>query len=315
MSILVDRNTKLITQGITGKAGLFHTIRCHDYGTHVVGGVNPRKPGTDIMGFPVYVSVKEAVERTGANTTMIFVPAPYAADAIIEAADAGIQLIVAITEGIPVRDMLQVHQYLKSSNSILIGPNCPGVVTADVAKVGIAPGFIHKKGKIGIVSRSGTLTYEAVYQTTLSGLGQTTAVGIGGDPVHGLNHIEVIRRFEEDPETEGIILIGEIGGTDEEEAAEYIKSNVSKPVAAFIAGASAPKGKRMGHAGAIIRGSGGTASSKIKALENAGVFVATTAADIGNKMCSALLNRTKKCHCTSDPHCDESGNYLVEGSA
>ncbi len=299
MAILVDQNTKVITQGITGKAGLFHTIRCHDYGTNIVGGVNPKKPGTEIAGFPVFESVRDAVERTGANTSMIFVPAPYAADAIVEAADAGIKLIVAITEGIPVRDMLNVHNYLKGSDSILIGPNCPGVTTADVAKVGIAPGFIHKKGKIGIVSRSGTLTYEAVYQTTLSGLGQTTAVGIGGDPVHGLNHIDVIRMFEEDPETEGIILIGEIGGSDEEEAAEFIKSHVSKPVAAFIAGASAPKGKRMGHAGAIIRGSRGTAASKIKALEDANVFVAQTAAEIGGKMCAAMLYHTKKCHCKS----------------
>jgi succinyl-CoA synthetase alpha subunit len=299
MAILVDQNTKVITQGITGKAGLFHTIRCHDYGTNIVGGVNPKKPGTEIAGFPVFGSVRDAVERTGANTSMIFVPAPYAADAIVEAADAGIKLIVAITEGIPVRDMLNVHNYLKGSDSILIGPNCPGVTTADVAKVGIAPGFIHKKGKIGIVSRSGTLTYEAVYQTTLSGLGQTTAVGIGGDPVHGLNHIDVIRMFEEDPETEGIILIGEIGGSDEEEAAEFIKSNVSKPVAAFIAGASAPKGKRMGHAGAIIRGSRGTAASKIKALEDANVFVAQTAAEMGGKMCAAMLYHTKKCHCKS----------------
>ncbi len=297
MAILVDQNTKVITQGITGKAGLFHTIRCHDNGTNIVGGVNPKKPGTEIAGFPVFGSVRDAVERTGANTSMIFVPAPFAANAIVEAADAGIKLIVAITEGIPVRDMLNVHNYLKGSDSILIGPNCPGVTTADVAKVGIAPGFIHKKGKIGIVSRSGTLTYEAVYQTTLSGLGQTTAVGIGGDPVHGLNHIDVIRMFEEDPETEGIILIGEIGGSDEEEAAEFIKSNVSKPVAAFIAGASAPKGKRMGHAGAIIRGSRGTAASKIKALEDANVFVAQTAAEIGGKMCAAMLYHTKKCHC------------------
>lgn len=303
MSILVNQNTKLITQGITGKAGLFHTLQCHQYGTRVVGGVNPRKAGTSIEGFPVFGSVKDAVNKTGANTTMIFVPAPYAADAIIEAADAGIELIVAITEGIPVRDMLNVHHYLKNSDSILVGPNCPGVTTAGVAKVGIAPGFIHQKGKIGIVSRSGTLTYEAVHQTTLTGLGQTTAVGIGGDPVHGLNHIDVIKMFEADPETEGIILIGEIGGTDEEEAAEYIRSNVSKPVAAFIAGASAPKGKRMGHAGAIISGSKGTAASKIKALESAGVFVAQTAADIGHQMCLALRERTGKCHCNKEEDC------------
>lgn len=289
MAILVNRQTKLITQGITGKAGLFHTLRCSEYGTNVVGGVNPLKSGTFVEGFPVYGSVREAVDLTKANTSMIFVPAPMAAKAIIEAADAGIQLIVAITEGIPVRDMLEVRQYLKGSDSILIGPNCPGITTAGVAKVGIAPGFIHKKGKIGIVSRSGTLTYEAVYQTTLSGLGQTTAVGIGGDPVHGLNHIDVIRMFEEDPETEGIILIGEIGGTDEEAAAEYIKSHVTKPVAAFIAGATAPSGKRMGHAGAIVNGNSGTAASKIKALEDAGVFVAITASEIGSKMREAML--------------------------
>lgn len=303
MSILVDQNTKLITQGITGNAGLFHSIRCRDYGTNVVGGVNPKKAGRTIEGFPVFGSVKEAVAETGANTTMIFVPAPFAADAIIEAADAGIQLIVAITEGIPIRDMLNVHHYLKSSGSILVGPNCPGITTAGVAKVGIAPGFIHQKGKIGIVSRSGTLTYEAVHQTTLSGLGQTTAVGIGGDPVHGLNHIDIIRMFQDDPETEGIILIGEIGGNDEEQAAEYIKSNVTKPVAAFIAGASAPKGKRMGHAGAIISGSKGTAESKVKALKDAGVLVAKTAADIGHMMCIALRERTGRCHCNDMDLC------------
>lgn len=298
MAILVDHTTKLITQGITGKAGLFHTLRCSEYGTNVVGGVNPLKGGTEVEGFPVYGSVKEAVKEAGANTSMIFVPAPMAGRAIMEAADAGIRLIVAITEGIPVRDMLEVRQYLKGSESILVGPNCPGITTAGVAKVGIAPGFIHKKGKIGIVSRSGTLTYEAVYQTTLSGLGQTTAVGIGGDPIHGLNHIDIIRMFEEDPETEGIILIGEIGGTDEEVAAEYIKSNVTKPVAAFIAGATAPKGKRMGHAGAIVSGNSGTAESKIKALEDANVFVARTASDIGGKMCAAMLYYHKQCTCS-----------------
>jgi len=288
MAILIDANTRLITQGITGKAGLFHSQKCRDYGTKVVGGVTPKKGGTEIDGFPVFNSVAEAVKATGANCTMIFVPAPFAGDAIIEAADAGIDLIVAITEGIPVIDMLKVHHYLKSKKATLIGPNCPGLVTAGVCKVGIAPGFIHKAGKIGIVSRSGTLTYEAVHQTTLAGLGQTTAVGIGGDPIHGLNHLDVVKMLNEDPATEGIILIGEIGGSDEEMAAEYIKSHVKKPVVGFIAGASAPKGKRMGHAGAIIDGNSGTAAAKKDALRAAGVVVAETAAEIGAKMLAAM---------------------------
>lgn len=288
MAILIDENTKLITQGITGKAGLFHTKKCAEYGTNVVGGVNPKKAGETIEGFDVYGTTAEAVKYTGANATMVMVPAPFAAQAIIDAADAGIELIVAITEHIPVIDMLKVHNYLKGSNVTLIGPNCPGLVTAGVCKIGIAPAHIHKKGKIGVVSRSGTLTYEAVHQTTLAGLGQTTAVGIGGDPVHGINHTDVVKMFNDDPETEGIILIGEIGGSDEEEAAAYIKEHVNKPVAGFIAGASAPKGKRMGHAGAIISGSGGTAQGKISALEDAGVYVARTATDIGAKMVEAL---------------------------
>lgn len=291
MAILIDNNTRLITQGVTGKAGLFHSQKCRDYGTNVTGGVTPKKGGTTVDGFPVFNTVREAREATGANATMIFVPAPFAADAILEAADAGIELIVAITEGIPVMDMLRVHNALKGRPNILIGPNCPGVTTADVCKIGIAPGPIHKRGKIGIVSRSGTLTYEAVHQTTLLGLGQTTAVGIGGDPVHGLSHVDVIKLFNEDPETEGIVLIGEIGGSDEELAAAYIKEHVKKPVAGFIAGASAPKGKRMGHAGAIVDGTAGSAESKIAALREAGVVVAETAAEIGRKMVEAMAAR------------------------
>ncbi len=288
MAILIDKNTRLITQGITGKAGLFHSQQCRDYGTKVVGGVTPKKGGTSVDGFPVFNSVAEAVQDTGANATMLFVPAPYAADAILEAADAGVHLIVAITEGIPVMDMLKVHNYLRGKKCILIGPNCPGLVTAGVCKIGIAPGAIHSKGRIGIVSRSGTLTYEAVHQTTVAGLGQTTAVGIGGDPIHGLSHVDVIKLLNEDPETEGIILIGEIGGSDEEIAAAYIKQNVKKPVVGFIAGASAPKGKRMGHAGAIIDGTSGTAEAKIKALTEAGVSMAVTAGEIGSRMVAAM---------------------------
>jgi succinyl-CoA synthetase alpha subunit len=288
MAILIGKDTRLITQGITGKAGLFHSQKCREYGTQVVGGVTPKKGGTTVDGFPVFNSVADAVKETGANSTMIFVPAPYAADAILEAADAGIPLIVAITEGIPVMDMLKVHNYLKGKKSILIGPNCPGVTTAGVCKIGIAPGPIHKKGRIGIVSRSGTLTYEAVHQTTMAGLGQTTAVGIGGDPVHGLSHVDVVKMLNDDPETEGIILIGEIGGSDEEIAAAYIKDHVKKPVVGFIAGASAPPGKRMGHAGAIIDGTSGTAAAKKKALAEAGVTVAETAAEIGRKMVEAM---------------------------
>ncbi len=288
MSILIDQNTKLMTQGITGKAGLFHSLQCKEYGTQVVGGVTPKKGGSTIEGFPVWNTVQECKEQTDANTTMIFVPPPFAANVIIEAADAGIELIVAITEGIPVIDMIRVKNHLKDKNSILVGPNCPGIVTSGICKVGIAPSAVHSPGKVGIVSRSGTLTYEAVYQTTVLGLGQTTAIGIGGDSVHGLSHLDVVKMFNEDAETEGIVLIGEIGGTDEEVAAAYIKDHVNKPVAGFIAGVSAPKGKRMGHAGAIIYGSQGTAQSKIKVLEEAGVFVAQTASDIGIKMQEAF---------------------------
>lgn len=288
MAILVSAQTRLITQGITGQAGMFHTLQCRNYGTKVVGGVTPRKGGTQVDGIPVFNTVEQAVRNTGADATMIFVPPAFAAGSIIEAAESGIRLVVAITEGIPVQDMLRVKKALRQSNTILIGPNCPGLVTVDECKVGIAPGFIHKKGSIGVVSRSGTLTYEAVAQTSRNGLGQTTAVGIGGDPVHGLTHKDVIQLFNDDPETEGIIIIGEIGGQEEEEAAAYIKHYVRKPVAGFIAGASAPKGRRMGHAGAIIEGGAGTAESKIAALEDAGVFVARTAAEIGDKMMEAL---------------------------
>ena len=291
MAILIDANTRLITQGITGKAGLFHSQKCREYGTTVVGGVTPKKGGTVVDGFPVFNTVAEAKKATNANATMIFVPAPYAADAILEAADAGIQLIVAITEGIPVMDMLKVHHALRNRECILIGPNCPGLVTAGVCKIGIAPGSVHKKGRIGIVSRSGTLTYEAVHQTSLLGLGQTTAVGIGGDPIHGLSHVDIVKMFNADPETEGIVLIGEIGGSDEEMAAAYIKEHVRKPVVGFIAGASAPKGKRMGHAGAIVDGKSGTAQSKKDALREAGVTVAETAAEIGRKMLEAMNRR------------------------
>jgi succinyl-CoA synthetase alpha subunit len=288
MAILVDKNTKVITQGITGKAGLFHSQKCREYGTQVVGGVNPKKAGETIDGFPVFKDVADARLQTGANCSLIFVPPPFAADAIIEAADAGMELIVAITEGIPVMDMARVKKYLRNKDSILLGPNCPGLVTPGEAKIGIAPGFIHSRGKIGIVSRSGTLTYEAVYQTTKNGLGQSTAVGIGGDPIRGMSHVDVVKMFNEDPETEGIILIGEIGGSDEEVAAAYIKEHVKKPVAAFIAGQTAPPGKRMGHAGAIIEGGAGTAESKIAALVDAGAFVARTAAEIGDKMLEAM---------------------------
>jgi succinyl-CoA synthetase alpha subunit len=304
MAILVNENTRLITQGITGKAGLFHSIKCREYGTNVVGGVNPNKAGTQIEGFDVYATVAESVKYTGANTSMIFVPPPFAAAAIIEASEAGIELIVAITEGIPVHDMLRVKAYLQGSKSKLIGPNCPGLVTPGSAKVGISPGHIHSKGCIGIVSRSGTLTYEAVHQTTLLGLGQTTAVGIGGDPIHGLTELDVIKMFNEDPETKGIIMIGEIGGLEEEMAAEYIKNHVSKPMAAFIAGATAPKGKRMGHAGAIVTGNKGTAESKMKALEDAGVVVAKIASNMGKRMCEAFHSIKPDGYCPCTEKCE-----------
>lgn len=288
MSILVGNQTRLITQGITGQAGAFHTKQCKEYGTTVVGGVTPGKGGEDFEGTPIFDSVSEAVEKTGANASMIFVPPPFAADAILEAAEAGIEVIVAITEGIPVVDMVRVKQYLKGRDCILIGPNCPGIITPGQCKIGIMPGYIHKEGKVGLVSRSGTLTYEAVHQLSTRGIGQSTCVGIGGDPVHGMTFVDVIRRFNEDPATEAIVMIGEIGGGEEEAAAEYVQSAVKKPVVGFIGGQTAPPGKRMGHAGAIISGGSGKAIDKIRAMEKAGIHVAMSPAAIGETMAKAL---------------------------
>jgi len=290
MSILVDNNTRLLVQGITGKAGGFHAKECLEYGTNIVAGVTPGRGGETWEGrVPVFNTASEARAKTGCNATMIFVPAPGAADAILEAADAGIELIVCITEGIPVMDMMRAKVGLRDKKVRLIGPNCPGIITPGQCKIGIMPGYIHKPGKVGVVSRSGTLTYEAVWQLTSRGLGQSTCIGIGGDPINGTSHTDAVRMFNEDPGTEAIILIGEIGGTGEEDAADYIKKHVKKPVAAFIAGATAPPGRRMGHAGAIVSGGKGTAAGKITALEAAGVAIAQTPAE----MADALIKKMK----------------------
>ena len=288
MSILVNKDSKVIVQGLTGRQGSFHAEQCIDYGTQIVAGVTPGRGGEEHLGKPVFDTMPEAVAETGADVSVIFVPAPAAADAILAAADAGVQLVVCITEGIPVMDMVKVKAVLRDYDCRLIGPNCPGIITPGECKIGIMPGFIHKPGKVGVISRSGTLTYEAVYQTTSNGLGQTTCVGIGGDPVRGMNFIDCLELFEQDPATEGVIMVGEIGGTDEEAAAEYIAAQVSKPVVAYIAGVTAPPGKRMGHAGAIVSGGKGTAAAKYAAFEAAGVATVRSPAELGSAMLEQL---------------------------
>ncbi len=292
MSILVNQQTRVICQGITGKAGAFHTKGCLEYGTQMVGGVTPGKSGEKVEGLPVFDTVEQAVRETGANASMIFVPAAFTADAILEALDAGIEVIAAITEGVPVVDMVYVYEKVRQSNATLIGPNCPGVITPGECKIGIMPGYIHQPGCVGVMSRSGTLTYEAVWQTTNMKLGQSTCVGLGGDPIVGTSFIDLLARFEQDDQTKAILMIGEIGGTAEEEAAEYVRQHVSKPVAAFIAGRTAPPGKRMGHAGAIISGGKGTAEEKIAALEAAGIEVAQSPADMGTAVQRAMEKKS-----------------------
>jgi succinyl-CoA synthetase alpha subunit len=291
MSILVNKNTRVLTQGITGATGQIHTRACKEYGTQMVGGVVPGKGGTDFEGIPIFDTVEQARKATGANATVIYVPPPFAADAILEAVAAGIELVICITEGVPVLDMVKVTRYMRGTNSRLIGPNCPGVITPGECKIGIMPGYIHKPGDVGVVSRSGTLTYEAVYQLTQLGIGQSSCVGIGGDPIVGSGHIDILKLFNADPATRAVIMIGEIGGSAEEEAALYIKQNFKKPVVAFIAGQTAPKGRRMGHAGAIISGGRGTAADKIAALMAAGIAVAMSPAELGITMKNLLESK------------------------
>jgi succinyl-CoA synthetase alpha subunit len=291
MSILVNKQTRVLTQGITGATGQFHTRACRDYGTKMVGGVVPGKGGTDFEGIPIFNTVEEARKSTGANASVIYVPPPFAADAIIEAAAARIELVICITEGIPVLDMVKVKRYLAGRATRLIGPNCPGIITPGECKIGIMPGYIHKPGRVGVISRSGTLTYEAVHQLTQLGIGQSTCIGIGGDPINGTSHVDALKLFGEDANTDALIVIGEIGGTAEEEAAQYIKQNLKQPVVAFIAGQTAPKGRRMGHAGAIISGGRGTAADKIAAMKAAGIAVAMSPAQLGSTMKSLLESK------------------------
>ncbi|WP_394217223.1 succinate--CoA ligase subunit alpha [Halobacillus trueperi] len=291
MSVYIDKNTKVIVQGITGSTALFHTKQMVEYGTQIVGGVTPGKGGTEVEGIPVFNTVAEAVEKTGANASVIYVPAPFAADAIMEATDSEMDLAICITEHIPVLDMIKVKRYMEGKKTRLVGPNCPGVITPDECKIGIMPGYIHKKGHVGVVSRSGTLTYEAVHQLSEAGIGQSTAVGIGGDPVNGTDFIDVLKAFNEDPDTEAVIMIGEIGGTAEEEAAEWVKVNMNKPVVGFIGGRTAPPGKRMGHAGAIISGGKGTADEKIRVMNECGIQVAETPSVMGETLIQVLKDQ------------------------